>query len=71
MRRKPGSKKERGRRSIRAQVTRELVGAPRPLDLSKNISPASDHIEAILESIGIRGGLDEEEVKATWRTLAG
>ena len=71
MRRKPGSKKERGRRSIRAQVTREWVGAPRPLDLSKNISPASDHIEAILESIGIRGGLDEEEVKATWRTLAG
>jgi len=56
---------------MRAQVTREWVGAPRPLDLGKNISPASDHIEAILESIGIRGGLDEEEVKATWRTLAG
>ncbi|MDG1070144.1 MAG: DUF721 domain-containing protein [Akkermansiaceae bacterium] len=71
MRRKPGSKKERGRRSMRAQVTREWVGAPRPLDLGKNISPASDHIEAILESIGIRGGLDEEEVKATWRSLAG
>ena len=53
---------------MRAQVTREWVGAPRPLDLGKNISPASDHIEAILESIGIRGGLDEEEVKATWRS---
>ena len=71
MRRKLGSKKERGRRSMRAQVTRDWVGAPKPLDLNKNISPASDHIEAILESIGIRGGLDEGEVKATWRTLAG
>ena len=56
---------------MRAQVTREWVGAPRPLDLNKNVSPASEHIEAILESIGIRGGLDEDEVKATWRKLAG
>jgi len=71
MRRKLGSKKEQGRRSMRAQVTRDWVGAPKPLDLNKNISPASDHIEAILESIGIQGGLNEEEVKATWRTLAG
>ena len=71
MRRKPGSKKERGRRSMRAQVTREWIGAGQPLDLGKNVTTASEHIEAILESIGIRGGLDEDEVKETWRAVAG
>lgn len=56
---------------MRADIINQWVGAPRPLDLSRNVSEASAHIEAILESIGVRGGLDEERVKEAWATLAG
>lgn len=71
MRRSPGSKKGQRRKQMRADIINQWVGAPRPLDLSRNVSEASAHIEAILESIGVRGGLDEERVKEAWATLAG
>ena len=71
MRREVGSKKERFRRQMRADVIHQWVGAPRPLNLNKNISEASAHIETILESIWVRGGLDEERVKEAWGSLAG
>lgn len=71
MRREGGSKKERARRQMRADVVHQWVGAPKPLDLNKNISEASAHIEAILDAIGVRGGLDEERVKEAWSSLAG
>ena len=71
MRREKGSKKERARRQMRADVIHQWVGAPKPLDLNKNVSEASTHIEAILESIGVRGGLDEDRVKEAWGSLAG
>ena len=71
MRREEGSKKERARRQMRADIIHQWVGAPRPLDLNKNISEAAAHIEAILEGVGIRGGLDEERVKVAWSSLAG
>ena len=56
---------------MRADVIHQWVGASRPLDLNKNISEASAHIEAILDGIGVRGGLDEERVKEAWSSLAG
>jgi predicted nucleic acid-binding Zn ribbon protein len=73
MPRKPGSQKEKKitRKNMRADIVGQWVGAKRPLDLNKNISRPSDHIEAILESIGVRGGLDEDRVKEAWSTLAG
>ena len=71
MRREEGSKKERARRQMGADIIHQWVGAPRPLDLNKNISEAAAHIEAILEGVGIRGGLDEERVKVAWSSLAG
>ncbi len=73
MSRKPGSKKAKKltRRNMRADIVSQWVGAKRPLDLNKNITEPSFHIEAILESIGLRGGLDEERVKEAWSTLAG
>lgn len=58
-------------RLMRAELIRQWVGAPRPLDLNKNITEASDHLETILEEIGIRGGLEEERVKEAWSSLAG
>lgn len=56
---------------MRADIVGQWVGAKRPLNLNKNITEASAHIETILESIGVRGGLEEEQVKAAWSTLAG
>lgn len=56
---------------MRADIVGQWVGASRPLNLEKNISEAGEHIEAILESIGVQGGLDEERVKEAWSLLAG
>ncbi|MGC6465104.1 MAG: DUF721 domain-containing protein [Akkermansiaceae bacterium] len=71
MRRDGGSKDDRARRQMRADVVHQWVGAPKPLDLNKNITEASEHLEAILDAIGVRGGLDEDKVKETWSSLAG
>lgn len=58
-------------RAMRAEVLGQWVGAPRPLDLNRNVTEASVHLEAILEGIGVSGGLDEERVKEAWASLAG
>jgi len=58
-------------RAMRAELVRQWVGAPRPLDLNRNVTEASSHLEAILEGIGVSGGLDEERVKKAWASLAG
>ena len=73
MGRKPSTGKEElvSRKNMRADVVGQWVGASRPLNLEKNISEARAHIEAILESIGVQGGLDEERVKEAWSMLAG
>jgi len=57
--------------NMRADIVSQWVGASRPLDLNKNVTEPSAHIEAILESIGMRGGLEEERVKEAWSSLAG
>ena len=73
MGRKPSTAKEKSisRRNMRADIVGQWVGASRPLNLERNISEAGAHIEAILESIGIQGGLDEDRVKEAWSLLAG
>ena len=73
MGRKPSTGKEKliSRKNMRADVVGQWVGASRPLNREKNISEAGAHIEAILESIGVQGGLDEDRVKEAWSVLAG
>lgn len=73
MGRKPSAGKEKliSRKSMRADIVGQWVGASRPLNLEKNISEAGAHIETILESVGVQGGLDEERVKDAWASLAG
>jgi predicted nucleic acid-binding Zn ribbon protein len=56
---------------MRADIVRQWVGAGRPLDLNKNVTEASAHLEAILEQVGVSGGLEEEKVKEAWASLAG
>jgi predicted nucleic acid-binding Zn ribbon protein len=73
MDRKPGSEKGKliTRRNMRADIVSQWVGASRPLDLNKNVTEPSRHIESILEAIGVRGGMDEERVKDAWKSIAG
>ena len=69
---KPGGEKTRpGVREMRADVVRQWVGAGRPLDLEKNVTKASAHLEEVLEVLGVSGGLEEERVKEAWASLAG
>ncbi len=73
--RQPSAHSQKGkkisRRNMRADIVGQWVGARRPLDLNKNVSKPVDHIEAILDSIGLQGGLNEERVKEAWSSLAG
>lgn len=50
---------------------RDWIGGHQPLDLNRNISEPEKYIEAILERVGMKGGLDEDRVKEAWRDLAG
>ena len=50
---------------------RDWIGGHQPLDLNRNISQPEQYIEAILERVGMKGGLDEDRVKEAWRELAG
>ena len=70
-RRKTASDEGMNSRAMRADVVRQWVGAGRPLDLNKNVTEAAVHLEAILEGIGVQGGLEEERVKEAWSSLAG
>lgn len=56
---------------LRARVLREWRGASEPLDLNARVSLASEWVNGIMESLGVRGGLSEEKVKKAWRELAG
>jgi predicted nucleic acid-binding Zn ribbon protein len=59
------------RDKIREQILREWRGIDEPLDLNGGIHRPGENIDAILRRFGIQEGLDEEQVKATWRELAG
>jgi predicted nucleic acid-binding Zn ribbon protein len=69
--RKSGSGKKASPQKIRSHFMRDWIGGHFPLDLNRNVSDASTFIEDILESVGMRGGLDEDRVKEAWKSLAG
>ena len=66
-----GPGKKASPQKIRSHFMRDWIGGHFPLDLNRNVSDASAHLEAILESVGMRGGLDEDLVKEAWKDLAG
>ncbi|MGJ8698044.1 MAG: DUF721 domain-containing protein [Verrucomicrobiaceae bacterium] len=68
---KRGPEKKASPQKIRSHFMRDWVGGHFPLDLNRNVSEASAYIESILDSIGMRGGLDEDRVKEAWASLAG
>ena len=71
LRRDPGDKRRFVRESRKDQALRELRGGWEVEKPDRNLSEAADWVDGVLERIGVRGGLEEETVKATWRKLAG
>ncbi|MEX1116694.1 MAG: DUF721 domain-containing protein [Akkermansiaceae bacterium] len=64
------SKKPRPGR-IREEILREWRGADEPANLNAGIHSAGQFITAILRAAGAEDGLNEDEVRAMWKELAG
>ncbi|MEO5715008.1 MAG: DUF721 domain-containing protein [Luteolibacter sp.] len=56
---------------IREEILREWRGAEEPPDLNAGIHKAAQFVAAILRAAGAEDGLNEDEVRATWKELAG
>ncbi|MEY4570093.1 MAG: hypothetical protein RLZZ398_1532 [Verrucomicrobiota bacterium] len=56
---------------IREEILREWRGAEEPADLSAGIHLAQKFVAAILRAAGAEDGLHEDQVRATWKELAG
>ena len=56
---------------IREQILREWRGGDEPDDLNAGIHRADKFVSAILRSAGAEDGLTEDQVRATWKELAG
>ncbi len=56
---------------IREEILREWRGADEPDDLNAGIHRAEKFITAILRAAGAEDGLNEDQVRATWKDLAG
>ena len=56
---------------IREEILREWRGAEEPADLNAGIHRAEKFISAILRAAGAEDGLHEDQVRATWKELAG
>jgi predicted nucleic acid-binding Zn ribbon protein len=57
--------------SMREEILREWRGAEEPADLNAGIHLAEKFIAAILRSAGAEDGLHEDQVRETWKELAG
>lgn len=56
---------------IREEILREWRGADEPTDLNAGIHLAENFVAAILRAAGAEDGLHEDQVRATWKELAG
>jgi len=64
-------KKKSRRDAIREEILREWRGGDEPSSLDSGIHRPADFITAILRAVGAEDGLHEDEVRATWKELAG
>jgi predicted nucleic acid-binding Zn ribbon protein len=56
---------------IREEILREWRGGEEPDDLNAGIHLAQNFVTAILRAAGAEDGLHEDQVRATWKELAG
>lgn len=57
--------------SIREEILREWRGGDEADDLNAGIHRAENFVAAILRAAGAEDGLHEDQVRATWKELAG
>ncbi len=67
----PRKKKPTRREGIHDELMREWLGCDKPDDLGANISRAGAWVDDILRKQFFAESLDEDEVKAVWKELAG
>jgi predicted nucleic acid-binding Zn ribbon protein len=67
----PRRKKPTRREGIHDELMREWLGCDKPDDLAANISRAATWVDEILRKQFFAESLDEDEVKAVWKELAG
>lgn len=58
-------------RRIREEILREWRGIEEPADLNAGIHLAEKFVTAILRAAGAEDGLHEDQVRETWKDLAG
>ena len=68
---RPKKKKPSSKNFIHEEIKREWFGCEPPMNLSKNVSQASDWVDQILRSQLVIDSLDEEEIKRVWKEVAG
>ena len=56
---------------IREEILREWRGFDEATDLNSRVHAAQQFVAAILRSAGAEEGLHEDQVRATWKELAG
>lgn len=56
---------------IREEILREWRGADEPANLNAGVHQAANFVAAILRAAGAEDGLHEDQVRATWKELAG
>lgn len=59
------------RGAIRRQVLREWRGCDEAKDLNRGVRAAAGLVDSILKASGANEGLQEEEVRSAWKSLAG
>ena len=57
--------------ALREEILQEWRGAEEPADLNAGIHRAEQFVAAILRAAGAEDGLHEDQVRATWKELAG
>lgn len=57
--------------ALREEILQEWRGAEEPADLNAGIHRAEHFVAAILRAAGAEDGLHEDQVRATWKELAG
>lgn len=57
--------------ALRRKVLREWWGGEEPIDLNRRVSLAANFVERILREAGAAGGLEEEQLRQSWGTVAG
>jgi hypothetical protein len=67
----PRNRKPTRRESIHEELTSEWLGCEKPLNTGKNVSAAAEWIDGILRKQFFADSLDEEELKAAWKEIAG